>query len=100
MQVLLYPNTDLRETNLYSSRAEHDGKIVRIDELYRSLDLYCGNANRLNADVSPGLAGNLVGLCPALVITCECDPLRDDGERYAARLRALMFESRRNACGE
>jgi acetyl esterase len=87
LQVLLYPNTDLRETDLYPSRAAHDGKIVRIDELYRSLDLYCGAADRADPDLSPGLARDLAGLCPALVVTCECDPLRDDGAFYAARLR-------------
>lgn len=30
--------------------------------------------------------GNLEGLCPTFIATAEADPLRDEGEEYAARL--------------
>jgi len=45
-------------------------------------------ALRTDPRVSPLREPDLAGLPAAIVITCEHDPLRDQGEAYAERLRA------------
>ncbi|WP_051772364.1 alpha/beta hydrolase [Saccharothrix sp. NRRL B-16314] len=86
-QVLVYPNTDHRG-GTESMRINDDPAAFnrRSVAWYWSHYLASPDDGR-NPLVSPLLAEDLTGLPPALVITAEHDPLRDEGEQYAERLR-------------
>jgi acetyl esterase len=88
-QVLLIPATDASvDTESY-----HDygtGRFLSRAFMQYGWDLYAPDAKtRDNPYVSPlrASAAELRGLPPALVITAENDPLRDEGEAYARRLK-------------
>jgi acetyl esterase len=87
-QLLIYPATDAAcDTPSYSENA--DGYLLTKDAMRWFWNHYTrSDADRSNPLASPLRASNFTGLPPALVITAEFDPLRDEGERYADRLRA------------
>lgn len=86
-QVMVYPVTDLSsfDTPSYREFAE-DHQLTRKEmEWFR--DEYLSNiSDASHPHASPLLAKDLRGLPPALIITAECDPLRDEGEAYGKRL--------------
>ena len=85
-QLLVYPATDL--TRSLPSHAENGaGYLLDADTMAWFIDHYLADADPRNPDASPLFAEDLSGLPPALVVTAEFDPLRDEGEGYAERLR-------------
>ncbi len=87
-QLLVYPVTDyyLPATPSYQENA--DGYFLTRDDMVWFWSHYLSNeVDAANPYACPLRAASLGGLPAALVITAEFDPLRDEGEMYAARLR-------------
>lgn len=87
-QILICPVTNYAfDTQSYASNGQ--GYNLTTD----SMRWFWGHYLRSDADgaspyASPLRASSLAGLPPAVVITAEFDPLRDEGEAYAAALSA------------
>jgi acetyl esterase len=90
-QLLVYPAVDLHDagTERYPSRLENaDGYFLSGEDMRWFGWHYAGAVeDRRDPRLSPVL-GDLTGLPPAVVVTAEYDPLRDEGEAYAAALAA------------
>ena len=87
-QLLIYPATDT-SCDTVSCRENGEGYLLTVDMMRWFQSHYLrSDADRDNPYAAPLRASDLRGLPPALVITAEFDPLRDEGEAYAARLRA------------
>jgi acetyl esterase len=85
-QLLVYPNTDQRPGR--PPAADEDPLLFNRHSVAWYRGHYLADpGDAAHPLASPLLAESLAGLPPALVITAEHDPLRDEGERYADRLR-------------
>jgi acetyl esterase len=87
-QLLVYPNTDQLADD-ESMRAADDPYLFNRHSVAWYRQHYLADpGDAANPLASPLRARSLAGLPPALVITAEYDPLRDQGEAYARRLAA------------
>ena len=89
-QLLIYPVTDASSSRRPRARSSPTGFLLTRDDMgwfQRPLPRPAMPTAR-DPRVSPLLAEDLAGLRARVVVTAGFDPLRDEGEAYARRLRA------------
>jgi acetyl esterase len=88
-QLLIYPATNLASMETDSWTDLGEGYLLTREGVNFMRRQYAPElTDRQSSEVSPLLAKDHSGLPPALVITAEFDPLRDEGEAYAQKLAA------------
>jgi acetyl esterase len=89
MQALIYPATDVTGTGAQASRRRfaEDFLLTAGDIDWFERHYLPDDGSRRDPRVSVLQAGDLSGLPPAYVATAGFDPLRDEGEAYAQRMR-------------
>jgi acetyl esterase len=85
-QLLIYPLTDFEDQSPSMRQYDQDHFLTR-EAMTWFADSYVAPADRRSPYASPHHAQDHSRLPPALIITAECDPLRDQGEAYAEKLR-------------
>lgn len=85
-QALIYPCIDDLQDGYPSMTSNAEGYFLTAADMRWFWDHYVPAAHRADPRAVPARADDLVGLAPALVMTAEYDPLRDEGERYADRM--------------
>jgi len=87
-QLLVYPTVDARMGHP-SIKENAEALFLGEDTMSWFHDHYARSPeDKLDPRMSPLLASDFAGLPPALIITAEYDPLRDEGEEYGEKLRA------------
>ncbi len=96
-QLLVTPVTDCDLTRpSYVDNA--DGYVLTAALMAWFWDHYADPADRFDPLASPLRADDLTGLPPAMVVTCQFDPLRDEGDAYAAALASAGVPVRHLRC--
>jgi acetyl esterase len=87
-QMLIYPVTDYFVPGTPSMRENAEGYGLTRDGMIWFWNHYVRSpADGVHPHAAPSRAATLAGLPPALVVTAQYDPLRDEGEYYADALR-------------
>ena len=85
LQALVYPATDFT-MSLNSIDTFAEGFLLTRDSMEWFRGQYLADSGRWRDPAASPLYADLAGVAPALVFTAGFDPLRDEGQAYAARL--------------
>jgi acetyl esterase len=98
-QLLIYPVTEHYSAGMESYASNADGYFLTKLAMQWFLDHYLnGPEDAAHPHLAPLRVTSLGGLPPAFVITAEYDPLRDEGDRYAKRLREAGVDTVHRPC--
>jgi acetyl esterase len=86
-QLLVYPVTDSAVVHPSRETFAEGFLLTKASMDYYESSFFAAGTDLRDSIASPLHAADLSGLAPALVVTAGFDPLRDEGEAYAARLR-------------
>ncbi|WP_434664122.1 alpha/beta hydrolase [Paraburkholderia sp. A3BS-1L] len=88
-QFLIYPAVAQDRSNFPSFKENGEGYLLDLDTIgWFDRHYVLDGTNRADARLAPILAKDFAGLPPAIILTAEYDPLRDEGEAYGRLLHA------------
>ncbi|HTL57891.1 MAG TPA: alpha/beta hydrolase [Candidatus Limnocylindrales bacterium] len=88
LQVLFYPSVNISCLDYDSYRQFGKDHLLTQNAVERFREFYLPNSSDwTHPDASPLLTEDLSGMPPTLLIGAGCDPLRDEGQAYAQKLR-------------
>lgn len=94
-QLLVYPSVDFTDDGgqTYRSRTENaEGYFLTLEDIIWFTENYVPEGNDPGHPHLSPIHHELSGLPPAVIVTAEFDPLRDEGDAYAAALRDAGVE--------
>lgn len=85
-QILIYPPLDHRNDTPSHRNPELQCQLTTARMSWYWQQYLGPGGDHMDPLAAPGLCDNLAGLPDAIMVTAECDPLRDEAESYAGRL--------------